>query len=107
MNHTILNPMNQCTFTGLEKLHSRTEFNDGSVEVYVDNFNKKRIVFKNGEGIVSALWLDEYGNILWKYTDENFRGQRLTRQLQCVCSLLGIKWKSSDNLTEAGKACYK
>lgn len=108
MNENILAPLNQCEHTGLEQVIKVMTFGDGRVEVYIDNFGKKRILYlKKGEKYAtSALWLDVDGTILWKYTDEHDRGNGYTRQLQCAASVMGIKWKQSKYMTEAGKACY-
>lgn len=101
-------PINQCKATGLEKQINHISFPTGdNVYLFRDCFGRHRItLMRKGENIAGVL-LNSSGEIEYKQTCEEHRGNNLTRQLQACLTLFGIHWKRSNTLTKAGAACYK
>lgn len=110
-DHSVYAALNGCSETGLEKPHKYEVFPNGEiVRVYVDNFGQYRaVVFKSEAHTVgySGVLLNVDGSVRWMFTDSAMRGKGTTRQLCCYMSSIGIRWRISEHLTEAGKACYK
>lgn len=108
MNETICNAENACRFTGTERLVEFVRVNKtDKVRLFRDNYGQHRIVyFAQGQG-VSAVLLNADGSIKYKHTMPSHRGHNMTRQLQALLTVWGIKWKASDYQTTAGAACYK
>lgn len=110
-DHTVYNALNGCNETGLERLYSCQILPDGGViRVYLDNFGQYRaVVFKSEAHSVgySGVLLNTDGSVRWMHTALHMRGKATTRQLCCYMSSIGIKWRISEHLTDAGKACYK
>lgn len=101
----ILKPMNQCDYTGVEKMESMEKLGEYAVVVYKDNVGNIRAnVVLDGKPVSGALF-DHTGECSRRYTKEEFRGQRLSKQLFAY-----MQWKfpkfnlrHSQNLTEAGE----
>lgn len=96
--------------TGLECLVRTTTLADGRIiRLFRDHVGRYRIVaFKSAAHNVgySGVLLHPDGEIYYKRTCQAMRGQNTTRQLQALLGVWGVKWFSSQYLTDAGKACY-
>ena len=111
MNSTIYAALNQCSTTGLERLVRSIPYPDGKlVEVYRDHKGLHRVVLFEGvapmRGVSGLIVLPD-GEVYYKETAPQCRGNNYTRILQVVLTLCGIFWYKSENLTTAGAACYK
>jgi hypothetical protein len=102
----ILKPMNACDYTGVEAMESMEMIGDYAIVAYKDNVGNIRAnVVLDGKP-VSGVLFSHTGECSRRYTKEEFRGQRLSKQLFAY-----MQWKfpkmnlrHSQNMTEAGRA---
>lgn len=110
-DHTVYGALNECSETGLEKLHKFERLPNGqTVRVYVDNFKQYRAVICDSDAPTSGysgVLLNPDRTIRWMHTRYDMRGSSTVRQLLGYMTSIGIKWKESEHLTEAGKGCFK
>ena len=103
---SILKPMNACDYTGVEAMESMEMIGDYAIVAYKDNVGNIRAnVVLDGKP-VSGVLFDHTGECSRRYTKEEFRGQRLSKQLFAY-----MQWKfpkmnlrHSQNMTVAGRA---
>ena len=111
MNSTVYAALNSCSTTGLEQQIASMECPTGHVvRLFVDHKGWHRIVLFASiapDSGVSAVMVEPSGEIHYKETAPNARGNNYTRMLQAVLTVWGIKWYRSELLTTAGAACYK
>lgn len=110
-DHTVYAALNGCSETGLEKPHKVERLPNGQiVRVFVDNFQQYRATISESEAPetgYSGVLLNPDGSVRWMHTRADMRGCRATRHLCAYMSSIGIRWRISEHLTEAGRACYK
>jgi len=110
MNQSVYNALNQCMLTGLETLQRVSTLADGRViRLFRDHVGRYRIVvFKSVAHNIgySGVLLNPDGEIYYKRTCPQMRGQGTTRHLQALLTVWGIYWHSSQYVTPAGAACY-
>jgi hypothetical protein len=111
MTHTvyaaILQPFNQCSLMGVERVVKSEVFIQYRITVSVDNFKQYRAVVKcriTGDNIAAILF-DNSRTVLFKYTVEPHRNKQLTGQLFAYTEMTVKKsFYHSDNLTASGAA---
>lgn len=110
MNKTVYAALNQCSTTGLEEQIGYMECPTGQiVRLFRDHKGWHRIVLFESiapNSGVSAVLVQPDGEIHYKETAPEFRGNKYTRKLQAVLTMLGVKWYRSELLTIGGAACY-
>lgn len=101
----ILKPMNACDYTGVEKMESVEKLGEYVVVVYKDNVGNLRANVVLDGNPVSGVLFDHTGECARRYTKEEFRGQRLSKQLFAY-----VQWKfpkmnlrHSQFMTKAGE----
>lgn len=101
----ILKPMNSCDYTGVEKMESMEMIGEYAVATYKDHMGNFRanLIF-DGE-VISGVLFNHTGECTRRYTKEEFRGQRLSKQLFAY-----VQWKfpkmnlrHSQFMTKAGE----
>lgn len=111
MNASIYAALNQCSTTGLEKEIAHMTTPQGLVvRLYQDHKGWHRIVLFNSDAPssgMSGVIVQADGEVYYKETAPDHKGNSYTRMLQAVLTVWGIKWYRSNLLTEAGAACYK
>jgi hypothetical protein len=111
MNKTVMYALNRCTTTGLESVVRCDTMPDGKhIKLFKDHKGWYRIVaFKSEAHSVgySGVIVDSSGEIHYKETAPDMRSQGVTRQLQAILTVWGVKWFPSQYQTTGGKACYK
>lgn len=110
MNNTIYHAINQCSTTGLEcELKSLTLESGHTIRLFVDHKRWHRIVafksIEHSKGYAGVIVMPD-GEIYYKETCPAMRGKGITRQLQALLTVWGIKWYPSQYQTAAGAACY-
>ena len=102
----ILKPMNACDYTGVETMQSMEVIGHYALVTYVDNVGNTRAnIVLDGE-VISGMLVDHTGEIARRYTKEQHRGQRLTKQMVAYMSYKypEMNLRHSKNLTTAGSA---
>jgi hypothetical protein len=111
MNKTVMHALNRCTTTGLETLVRDATTPDGKhIKLFKDHKGWHRIVaFKSEAHSVgcSGVIVQPCGEIYYKETCPDMRSNGLTRQLQAMLTVWGVKWFPSQFQTKGGAACYK
>lgn len=111
MNKTVMHALNRCTTTGLESLVREWATPEGHhIRLFRDHKAWHRIViFKSDAHTVgySGVIVEDSGEIHYKETAPDMRSQGVTRQLQAMLTVWGVKWYPSQYQTTGGKACYK
>tara|TARA_R100000388_G_C7231096_1_gene154730 strand:- start:1122 stop:1457 length:336 start_codon:yes stop_codon:yes gene_type:complete len=102
----ILKPMNACDYTGVEQMDSMEMIGEYAVVSYKDHMGNFRANLVLDGKPVSGVLFSHTGECSRRYTKEEFRGQRLSKQLFAY-----MQWKfpkmnlrHSQNMTEAGRA---
>lgn len=102
----ILKPMNSCDYTGVETMESMEMIGEYAIVCYKDHVGNLRAnVVLDGEP-VSGVLFDHTGECARRYTKEQYRGQRLSRQLFAwMCyKYPKMNLRHSQNMTTAGEA---
>lgn len=111
MNKTVYNALNQCMLTGLETLIRVSRLPDRRIiRLFRDHVGRYRIVIFKSEAHnvgYSGVIVSPCGEIFYKQTCPDMRGQGTTRQLQAMLTVWDVLWYPSEHQTKAGKSCYK
>lgn len=111
MNCSIYAAPNACTTTGIEEQIAYMETPTGHVvRLLRDHKGWHRVALYTSiapNSGISAVMVQPDGEIYYKHTAPEARGNNYTRMLQVMLTVWGIKWYRSELLTEAGAACYK
>ncbi len=102
----ILKPMNQCDYTGVERMDSVEMVGEYAVVSYMDSVGNLRAnLVLDGEPIAGVLFTHT-GECVRRYTKKKFRGQHLSRDLFALMSYKYPKMnlRHSQNMTKAGAA---
>ncbi len=102
----ILKPMNSCSYTGVESMVAMEVIGDYAVLCYKDRIGNLRANVVVDGNPVCGILTDHTGEISRRYTQEAFRGQRMSKQLFAWMNLKFPKMdiRHSQNMTEAGRA---
>lgn len=111
MNHSVYAALNGCVFTGLEvEVQSLILPDTRQIKLFRDHGGRHRIVlFTNDapQSGISGVIINPDGEIYYKETAYEYRGNNYTRQLQAMLTLWNVLWWPSDSQSEAGASCYR
>lgn len=102
----VLKEINCCEHTALEKLIKDQRDGSFRVRAYEDSYKRLRVVLSTDGVNVSGILFDECGAVSVRYTREEYRGQRLSKQLFAwACAMFPKRnLRHSEYLTKAGIA---